>query len=283
MDAAGKTTDHDAFRVEHIASLLAQATPASVELILQRLSQTHADAIRAAMNSNVNQHQEVADRTFAFLKNLPQATLFLAIMRERPQTLAILLSVMPSDLAPRLIRALSETRRVEVLAMLSQLQNVSREVVDELVVGLQQRIKKVCSKESSGTDGLQRVTRILKACDRQTETAIIRSLANDNRDLMEEIQQMLFRFDDIAAMSDGDLCSLTKNVASETWAVALKRTEPNLRERVFASLSIRAIQRVRAEMDYLGHVSPSEIDRAQNQIIDVARRLQEPAPIRRAA
>ena len=283
MDAAGKTADQDASRIKRIASLLSQAAPVAAESILQRLSGPHADAVRAVMDSDENRHHEVADRTFAFLTDLPQATLFLAIMRERPQTVAILLSVMPSGLAPRVIRALSETRRVEVLAKLSQLRGVPREVVDELVVGLQERIEKVCSRERSPADGLQRVAKILQACDRETETAILQSLAHDDRDFMEEIQQMLFRFDDIALMSDDELRSLSKNVASETWAIALKRTEASVRERVFAALSIRAIQHVRAEMDYLGHVSPSEIDRAQHQIVNVARQLQEPMPIRRAA
>ncbi|MGB7346131.1 MAG: FliG C-terminal domain-containing protein [Pirellulaceae bacterium] len=279
----GSHYSNQAAGVRRVAALLAAVSPQQADAILGKLTADQAEAIRDQMPPTKSTIQPVQVPSFDFLAQVSQSDLFVAIMRERPQTQAILLSAMPPRLAPRIMLALTPSRRTEVLQRLSQLPNVPGEVVETLLVGLKQRIEKLCTQGRSSADGVQRVASILKACDRDTESSMLSSLGQQDRELTSEIQQMLFTFNNIATLSDDQVQTLTKNVHAETWAMALKRCESNVRDRVFANLSTRAAQHVRAEMNYLGQVTPSEIDRAQQQVVNVARQLQEPSTVRRAA
>ncbi len=299
MDATQPTIDNapfsrDSTGIGPVARVLAAVSDADANAVLRRLPDEVAVAIRNQMSQTAappptkpSQPNRV-DR-FAFLQSVPQSKLFVAIMRERPQTIAIILSVIPAQFAPCVIRALSPHRQIEVLDRLSRLpdrpsESVSKEVVDALLSGVKERIEKVCIDDRSFADGVQRVASILKACDRDTESSILALLGQHDQQLTGKIQQMLFTFNDLAMLSDAEIQSLTKHVHVQTWAMALKRAEPDVRSRLFETFSPRAAQHVRAEMNYLGQATPSEIDQAQNQIVNAARKLQsQSAPIRRAA
>ncbi|NND97345.1 MAG: hypothetical protein HKN47_08465 [Pirellulaceae bacterium] len=316
MTQIAKPVELDPQGLQRVARVLRSASPAAVESILDRLTAEQSAAIGEAMASsagvhdaaketvcgeviNLDQHRsnhrairdasppdslpESDEPSFEFLGRVRQSTLFVAILRERPQTIAILLSAMPPRFAPGVIRALSEHRRIEVVARLAGLGEVAPAVVRDVVFGLQQRIEKICQSDSSAADGIQRVVRILQACDRETEWSTLRALGQDNPQLTEEIQQMLFDFEDIANLCDQQVQSIVRHIATETWAMALKRSSDEVRAKVFKNLTPRAAQHVRAEMSYLGEVLPSEIDRGQQCVIDVARRLSSDGDISRAA
>ncbi|QDT09928.1 FliG C-terminal domain-containing protein [Planctomycetes bacterium K23_9] len=277
------------FGINRVVRVLQQLPAQEADRFLDRLPTKLASSIRDQIGTDVCAREThpaleigLANR-LEYLKHVSQPVLFAAIIRERPQTIAVLLSILPPQLAPRVIRALSDRQRIEVINRLSRLQRTDHATVSSLLVGLQERIEKTSIQQRSKPGGMQKVARILNACDHETERSILRSLGHNHRILREEIEQMLLCFEDITSMGDDQICTLAKNVHAETWARALKRSESDLRERVFQSLSPRAAQHVRAEMDYLGQVTPSEIDLAQQQIVRVARQLQEPQPIRRAA
>lgn len=276
--------------VARAARVLRRVGAVTAESVLQKLPGDQADAIRASLNTDSstiprddNEAPVVDAAIFDFLDDVRQASLFAVILKEKPQTIAALLSVMPPEYAPRIIRALTQPRRIEIVARLAEMAPVSADVAKELASGLQQQIELASHHHDKKFDGIERIVKILRQCDRPTEWSVIRSLGRDNPHLTERVQEMLFNFSDIASLADSDVQVLVKNVSVETWAFALKRASEQIRSTVFRNLSGRAAQQLRAEMDYLGEVLPSEIDRCHQRIVEVARRLGDNDSIARAA
>ena len=282
--------------VRRAARVLRRVETPMVDSVLAKLPSKQASAIRHSLQGlsqqetkpslldQDDQPQSIADSAiFDFLNDVRQASLFAVLLQEKPQTIAALLSVMPPEFAPKVIRTLTQPRRVEIIAILSQMTPVSIEVARDLAAGLRQRIESMSRQRDQRDDGVQRIVSILRQCDRPTEWSVMRSLGRDHPHLTERVQEMLFCFNDIASLADGDVQVLVKNVSIETWAFALKRASEPTRSCVFRNLSARAAQQLRAEMDYLGEVLPSEIDRSHQRVVEVARQLGDNDQIARAA
>lgn len=271
-------THFDSVGVQRAARLLARLPPSSANAILERLSPHQACVVRQVIqqDSQFSVTEPESPVNFDFLDHVCQATLFAALLPERPQAIAALLGMTAGRFAPKIIRALSDQRRVEVIVRLTGMSDVDQRTAGELAAGLKQRIGEIEERNQSRDSGIHRVAEILEACDRPTEWSVIRNLGRDHPELTEEIQQVLFDFEDIANLSDDEVQSLARNVLSETWAAALKRCSDFVRRKVFFNLTPRSAQEVRAEMNYIGEPLPSEIDRCQQSIIDVARKLGVP-------
>ena len=73
--------------------------------------------------------------------------------------------------------------------------------------------------------------------------------------------------------------ALLKNVESAQWAMALKGSSQNLRDKILGNLSERAGNLLTEEMEYLGAVKLSAVEKMQQQIVDVVRRLEDAGEI----
>ena len=98
-------------------------------------------------------------------------------------------------------------------------------------------------------------------------------LAKVDRVLVRQIEAEMFRFVHLFALDSQSMGSLLREVESETLVDALKGIAEPDREFFFASMSGRAADGVRDEIEMRGRLKLAEVEAAQKEIIDVARRL----------
>lgn len=120
---------------------------------------------------------------------------------------------------------------------------------------------------------------ILNVTERSTERAIMESLAEDDPELVEEIRRLMFVFDDITKLSNGDVQTIMKNVDTNQWAMALKGASEELKQTVLGNMSSRAAQLLTEEMEYLGVVRLAEVEQIQQKIVDIIRHLEDAGEI----
>ena len=58
-------------------------------------------------------------------------------------------------------------------------------------------------------------------------------------------------------------------------ALALKTATEDLREKIFSNMSERAAEVVREDMEFMGPVRLSDVEAAQQKIVDIVRRLED--------
>jgi flagellar motor switch protein FliG len=80
----------------------------------------------------------------------------------------------------------------------------------------------------------------------------------------------MYSFEDLAALDRKGLRSLLDSIPSERLTLALKTASPQLKEKVFASMSRRAADRLKEEMQLLGGVKLAEVEAAQREIVEQA-------------
>lgn len=222
-----------------------------------------------------NVRQQIEALPFNFLQRVDSQNLLTFIVDEHPQTIALILSHLRPVQAAEIISGLPAERQLSVIRRIATMGQTNPEIIKEVERGLENRMASVMSQQFEKAGGVPSVAEILNVTDRATERSLLENLAQDDPDLVEEIRRLMFVFDDILKLSDKDMQTVLKNVETSQWAMALKKASEDLKTKVLGNLSSRAADTLREEMQYLGPTKLSEVERVQQSIVDVIRRLED--------
>ena len=228
-----------------------------------------------------NLQQTIESMPFGFIKKVDSQTLLQFIGDEHPQTIALLLSHVPSNYASEVMSGLDPEKQLEVIRRIATMGRTSPDAVAELEFGLEMRLSSMVNQSHSNTGGVASVAEILNVAERSVERNIMESLGRDDPELSDEIRRLMFVFEDISKLGDRDIQSLLKNVETSRWAMSLKGASQTLQDKVMKNMSTRAAENLREEMEYLGSVRISEVESVQQKIVDIVRHLEDTGEISR--
>ena len=85
----------------------------------------------------------------------------------------------------------------------------------------------------------------------------------------------MFVFEDVRFVNDRGIQTVLKEIDNDMLALALKTATEDLREKIFSNMSERAAEVVREDMEFMGPVRLSDVEAAQQKIVDIVRRLED--------
>jgi len=218
---------------------------------------------------------------FGFVKKVDSQTLLQFIGEEHPQTIALLLSHVPSPYAAEVLAGLDADKQFEVIRRVASIGRTSPEAVSEVEFGLEMRLSSMVNQQHSQTGGVGNVAEILNVCERSIERTIMESIGREDPELSDEIRRLMFVFEDIVKLADRDIQSLLKNIETSQWAMSLKGASQALQDKVMNNMSSRAAENLAEEMGFLGSVRLSEVEGVQQKIVDIVRHLEDSGEISR--
>jgi flagellar motor switch protein FliG len=224
------------------------------------------------------EHQ-VCEQPFSFLQKAETENLLTFLSGEHPQTIALVLSHLPPAMASGILVGLPRERQVEVVTRIATMDQTSPDVIKEVERGLEKRLAGLVHERFERSGGVKAVAEILNLAGRATERAIMEGLSVENPELVEEIRRLMFVFEDILRVDDRGIQAMLKEIENEELAIALKTASDELKEKIFRNMSERAAQLIKEEMEFMGPVRVSDVEAAQQRIVDVVRRLEDAGEI----
>ena len=222
-----------------------------------------------------NVRQSIQPVPFGFLHRTDPEILVAFISEEHPQTIALILSHLPPNNAAAVLNGLPSEKQVEIVRRVAMMEQTSPEVIQEVEQGLEARLATIVNQQFESTGGVDAVAEMLNVSDRATERSILDNLEQEDPDLVEQIRRLMFVFDDLIKLDDRSIQAVLKNIETSQWALALKGASEDLKEKIFSNMSSRGADLLKEEIDYLGPVRLSAVEQAQQQIVDVVRRLED--------
>ena len=216
---------------------------------------------------------------FGFLHKAGAENLLTFIVEEHPQTIALIMSHLPTALAAEVLGGLPPNKQLEVIRRVANMEQTSPEVVKDVERSLEIRMRSTFSQQTEKAGGVPMVAQILNVTDRMTNKGILEGLEQEDNDLVEQIQRLMFVFDDLMKLDDKSIQALLKEVENSQWALALKGASDELKAKILGNLSSRAAAMLQEEMQYLGPVRLSDVEATQQQIVDTVRRLEDSGEI----
>lgn len=223
--------------------------------------------------------QSMSSVPFGFLHKTGAENLLTFVSEEHPQTIALIMSHLPSPLAAELLSGLPSQKQLEVIRRVANMEQTSPEVVRDVEKSLELRMKSTFSQQLEKAGGVSAVAQILNVTDRMTNKAILENLEQEDNELVDQIRRLMFVFDDLLKLDDKSIQSLLKEVENSQWALALKGASDELKSKVLGNLSQRAAAMLVEEMEYLGPVRVSDVEAVQQVIVDTVRRLEDSGEI----
>jgi flagellar motor switch protein FliG len=115
--------------------------------------------------------------------------------------------------------------------------------------------------------------------DSSTEKAIMESVENENPELAAEIKNLMFIFEDILLLDDRSMQRMLKEVETKELAIALKAASEEIKTKIFSNVSDRVAEMIREEIEFMGPMRLSDVETAQQKIVETVRRLQDEGQI----
>ena len=116
---------------------------------------------------------------------------------------------------------------------------------------------------------------ILTRMDKANEGGIMVKIAEKSQPLADAIRALMFVFDDLVQVDDRGVQELMKEISKDDLPLALRGANPDVKEKFFKNMSSRAAEMLKEDMDAKGPVKVSDIEKAQQNILKVCRKLEE--------
>jgi flagellar motor switch protein FliG len=196
------------------------------------------------------------------------------IHNEHPQTIALVLSHLGASQAAALLVSLPSEIRSDVALRMANLDQISPEIVNKIASVIGQKLQAIgeFSRESYG--GVRAVSEMFNRLDSGTSKEILEVIEKHNPNLVETIRHLMFVFEDLLLIDVNQLKEIMARVDRKVLTFALKGTSDQLKEHFFGTMSARATEMMKDDIDSMGPVRIKEVETAQQQIISIVRQLE---------
>jgi flagellar motor switch protein FliG len=219
-------------------------------------------------------HPATVSTPFEFLHEFSAEDVVRCISNEHPQTVALILSYLPTNLAADVLAKIAPDKQLDLVQRIAGMEQTASEIIREIEASLKTRTAALFPQRAEFASGIPIVARILNVSDRETSRGILDGLERESESLGEEVQRLMFVFEDLITLDDTAIQTLLNEVDHRQWAMALKGASDGIRNNVLDNLPRRAAENLKEEMDYLGPVRLSDVESVQQQIVDTIRRLE---------
>ena len=158
---------------------------------------------------------------------------------------------------------------------MANLQEISPEVVRRISLILEQKLEALGSFATEAYGGVRAVAELFNRMDRNTGRQVLEKIETENPQLAASIRDLMFVFDDILLIDDTGIGEILRRSDKKTLTIALKGTSEELRNQFFRNMSSRAVELMKEEMEYMGPVKLKDVEKAQHEIVEIVRSLEE--------
>lgn len=243
--------------------------PSSKDAIVVALGEERARSILGGLNVVTG-----GGRSLESLEMVDAKSLSTFLVNEHPQTVAVILSHLEPEKKAEVLKRLPDSLQAEVVLRMANLDHVAPELIAEIDQVLKVELASMSTVEQASLGGVQPVAEMLNVMDKNTETSIMSRLEEKDPLLAEEIRKLMFVFDDISKIDDRGIQTLLKEVPNDKLLLALKTANEEIKNKVFKNISARAAEMLRDDLANMGPSRLSDVEGAQQEIVNVARRLE---------
>ena len=303
-----------ALGAEHAARILKQLEPAEIERLMtemaqidhisahekkQILAEFEADArdFEAPVRGGIEEARRMLElglgpdaaadiigrlnqrdlhQDFEFLEQIDPPVLANVLSQEHSQVAAVALSYLKPRIAASVMKHLPPEFRGEIALRIARTARIHPEAVERVARVLREKFEKRRGEVYSEVGGANTLANILNHMDRGNEDEILGVLGNREPDIVEEVRERLYTFEELANLDHREMRLLISRVDDDMLlAAALRGAQEDVRRHFFNSMSQNRAADILEEMERRGPLQVREIHEARGFFLNIARRMDE--------
>lgn len=201
------------------------------------------------------------------------------IRNEHPQIQAIVIAYLDADQAAEILAFFTEKVRIDIMMRVASLDTVQPSALQELNDILEKQFSGNASSQTKAMGGYKVAAEIMNNLEGSIEADLMDSIKELDEDMGNQIQDLMFVFDNLKDVEDRGIQALLREVSSEVLIVALKGADEQLQEKIFQNMSKRAAELLRDDLETKPPMRLSDVEAAQKEILSIARRMADSGEI----
>ncbi len=238
------------------------------------LKVTFGEARADDMLTLMRRSQEAAHGNLAKLQRTDPQQLGKLLDSEHPQTIALVLAHLDPKRASMVLDNLSEDHKVLSIQRLAEMRQFSPEMAQKVAHILHRRLENVGDTARKSYSGFKAVADLLNRLNAEESKNILETIEEGQPELALSIRNLMFTFEDLVTVPPTTIREIVSGVDKRQLALALRGAKEELRAQIFKSMSSRAVEMLKEDMEVLGPVRSREVAQAQQEILNLARRLE---------
>ena len=216
---------------------------------------------------------------FGFVRKSDPEKLSGVLAEEHPQTIALILAHQPAAYAATVLGFFDSEVQAEIALRVGTMGKTSPEVIHSIENYLAGQVGPEPRAELAIRGGIEELAEVLNNSDKETEKAILERLGLIDSDLAEEVQALMFVFDDIITLDDRAIQRVLQDVNAQDLALAMKGISAEVSDAIVRNMSQRAAESLKEEIELLGPARRSDVEAARRRVVAAVRLLEEAGEI----
>ena len=209
------------------------------------------------------------------MANIDSKTLANFLSQEHPQTISVILAKLKSKQTSEVISLLPMELQAEVVLRIADVDQIAPEILKELDEAMKRELKSMGGTQRFKIGGIDKVVDMFNHFDRSREKQILDKLDVMSPPLSEVIRKHLFTFEDVFALDDRSIQSVMREISNDTLTLAMKTSSDEVKDKIFRNISSRAADMIKEDLEVMGPVRLSDVEKAQGEIIKIVRKMEE--------
>lgn len=219
------------------------------------------------------------DRPIEILNWMDAYSIAELIHDEHPQIIALVIASLEYKRASDVLAQLPDDVQPDVVERIATLSTVQPDALRDLEQVMQKKFQANTTLRASQIGGVKAAARIMNFAKQDMEQRILKTIKASDKDLMQNLQDNMFVFDNLIKSDDRSLQTLLRAIDPEILVVALKGADEELRTKLLGCMSARQAEGIMDDMEALGPIRLTEVQNAQKEVINVARRMSDEGTI----
>src|SRR5690606_26213123 len=194
------------------------------------------------------------------------------LSREHPQTMAYILSMLPSSFGAKVLLQLPESRRADIMHRTVNMKEVSpkaAQIIENRVVELINTIE-----AERNSQGSTKVADLMNELDKPQVDTLLTSLETISKEAVNKVRPKIFLFEDLLFMPQRSRVLLLNDIASDILTMALRGRSMDIRECVLSAISPRQRRMIESDLAVpTAGLNPREVAIARRAVAQEAIRL----------
>ena len=195
------------------------------------------------------------------------------IQHEHPQIQTIVLSYLDPEQSAEILSQFPEPVRLDLILRIADLEEVQPAALQELNEIMEKQFAGSAGAQAAKMGGLKAAASIMNYLDTNIEGPLMDAIRETDEDISQQIQDLMFVFENLIDLDDRGMQSLLREVPGELLQKALKGCDDALKEKFFKNMSKRAAEMLKEDLKVMGPIRISDVEAAQKEVLATARRL----------
>ena len=242
---------------------------AAIEAILEEgLTPEEVDGLLGRRTAFQAYESSIWDR----LQDADPAFIGKFLSREHPQTMAYILSMLPSSFGAKVLLQLPESRRADIMNRTVNMKDVSTkaaQIIENRVVELINAIE-----AERNSNGSAKVADLMNELDKPQVDTLLTSLETISKEAVNKVRPKIFLFEDLLSMPQRSRVLLLNDVAADILTMALRGASNEIKECVLSAISPRQRRMIESDLAVpAATLNPREVAIARRAVAQEAIRL----------